>query len=1225
MTGRFHKLLLATTALVPLGLAPAAANPLGAQVVGGSATVQGQGTASVTVTQSTNAAIINWNTFNIGAGEKTNIVMPSASSVQLDRVTGGLGPSQIFGTLSSNGQVFVVNPDGILIGPGAKIDTASFLATTHDIANADFMAGRYNFRISGNPSASVVNQGTITAQSGGFAALVAPGVRNTGTITANLGTVALASGNGFTLDFYGDKLITLGLSDSIAARVKDVSTGQTLSSLVSNEGKLKANGGTVQLTAVAARHIVDSVINNTGVIEANTIGTHNGMIVLSAATAATKPAGAPAQTVKVSGKLSAAGKRKGTTGGTVQVTGEAITLAGATIDASGRAGGGTVLIGGDVGGGNPNPAVAGLANAQLQPWAVPTATTVSVDAATTLNASAIAAGNGGKVVVWADQNMTFNGNIFARGGRQSGNGGFVETSGHQQLAFAGTVDTGAPNGTSGTLLLDPQDVTIGTTGAWVVTVAAIENALASGTVVIETDPTVSGVGDITVAQSLSWNNSNFLSLNAYRNIVINSGVTITDTGAGGGLTLNADAFRTGTGTVIVNSPGAFDFSHSTGTVYIIYDPPGGYANPTNFSSAILNNPALGYSNLVAAMLVNNVNDLQNIGQNLAGYYILGKEIDASATAGWNGGAGFIPIGNATTPFAGSLNGAGVSIDGLKINSSSTYVGLFGFIGSTGIVQNVGLTNVSVTGGNFVGGLAGQNDGNIYQSFVTGTIAATVPFGGAVGGLVGINGEIGGSNAIIQSYSNATVTHTVLGPGPNFGETGGLVGQNNALIAASYSTGSTTEIYLPVFEEFSVGGLVGHNNGVVLDSYATGLVTGTNTVAGGLVGSNSALSGSLGPTSVLNSYWDRQTTGQPSDGAAAGFGTFDSTGLTTAQLKAGLPAGFDPSVWAISAGVNSGYPYLQWQQGSPGLPATFLQPISGSTASGTTETQTDSAASAQFFSSNYTNNLTLPINTTVAGSTPPVITSTPSTPTTAQPTTPATVQTVTNSNYVSLISPALLGTPNAVGRPEEVLGNVAGSKTVTWGWTPNGFTATAGVTNFAPIDTMSIVVNGQTKTLAAYANVDSKGLKYDNGVDNALNGPFQCTALISQYLSILGYKNAPAELPNGNKVASFLANVDGQYFNSSTSNAPAVGSIVSMNAPGDPAGHVAVVKGVTQENSNTIVVTLIEDNMTFQGQNTFAVNRQMTFIKGTDGTWSSSFQYGGNSFSVTGWVTPTSLP
>src|SRR5450631_95872 len=137
---KLRTILLVTSALVPLGLNVAAANPLGAKVAGGNATVQGQGTATVTVTQQSNSAVINWNTFNIGTGEKTNITMPSANSVQLDRVTGGLGPSQILGSLWSNGRVFLVNPDGILFGPGSRVDTAGFLATTIDIKNADFMA-----------------------------------------------------------------------------------------------------------------------------------------------------------------------------------------------------------------------------------------------------------------------------------------------------------------------------------------------------------------------------------------------------------------------------------------------------------------------------------------------------------------------------------------------------------------------------------------------------------------------------------------------------------------------------------------------------------------------------------------------------------------------------------------------------------------------------------------------------------------------------------------------------------------------------------------------------------------------------------------------------------------------------------------------------------------------------------------------------------------------------
>src|SRR5207248_11648318 len=169
------------------------------------------------------------------------------------RAPRGRGPSGIPGTLTGKGRVFPIHPEGNLFGPSSAVNTAGCLATTHDIRNADFMAGRYNFNIPGRPDASIVNQGRITATSGGFAALVAPGVRNSGTITATLGTVALASsGTGFTLDLYGDKLITLAVNDQVASKVIDVATGRPLKSLVSNDGKIRANGGRAELTAAGA-------------------------------------------------------------------------------------------------------------------------------------------------------------------------------------------------------------------------------------------------------------------------------------------------------------------------------------------------------------------------------------------------------------------------------------------------------------------------------------------------------------------------------------------------------------------------------------------------------------------------------------------------------------------------------------------------------------------------------------------------------------------------------------------------------------------------------------------------------------------------------------------------------------------------------------------------------------------------------------------------------------
>src|SRR6516164_3971039 len=247
MHRRFQALLLATTALMPCTAAFAGGPtppsptelPTGSQTQGGSATYTTNNvTNTLTVNQSSQNLITNWYTFNIGSSAIVNFAQPNASAIALNRVTGHTNPSQIMGTLNANGIVFLVNPNGVIFGRGSTVNAAVFLATTHDIKNSDFMARKYNFTIPGNPTASIVNFGNITANSGGFAALVAPGVRNDGVITAQLGTVGLASsGQGFTLDLYGDKLITLGVSDQVASQVLDVSTGLPLTALVANNGE----------------------------------------------------------------------------------------------------------------------------------------------------------------------------------------------------------------------------------------------------------------------------------------------------------------------------------------------------------------------------------------------------------------------------------------------------------------------------------------------------------------------------------------------------------------------------------------------------------------------------------------------------------------------------------------------------------------------------------------------------------------------------------------------------------------------------------------------------------------------------------------------------------------------------------------------------------------------------------------------------------------------------
>ena len=152
--------------------------------------------------------------------------------------------------------MFVVNQDGVYFGPTAVVDTAGFLATTSDIRNDDFMAGRYNFNIPGRPDASIVNRGTITAHKPASPRWSRRACATPGPSRQRSARSGLASGNSFTLDFYGDRLITLAVGDLIAAQVRDVQTGRPLSSLVENAGRrLSANGGRVELTAAAARRL----------------------------------------------------------------------------------------------------------------------------------------------------------------------------------------------------------------------------------------------------------------------------------------------------------------------------------------------------------------------------------------------------------------------------------------------------------------------------------------------------------------------------------------------------------------------------------------------------------------------------------------------------------------------------------------------------------------------------------------------------------------------------------------------------------------------------------------------------------------------------------------------------------------------------------------------------------------------------------------------------------
>ena len=263
--GTAHFAINTLSACLLLAFSAAAhALPTGGVVAAGAASIT-NGASATTITQTSSNAVINWQSFGVGAGQTVQFIQPGSNAVALNRVLGS-DPSSILGNLTANGKVFLLNPNGILFGSGASVNVGGLVATTMSITDANFMAGRYAFTDAGN--GTVVNQGNITAADGGYVALMGKSVSNQGVISARMGTVALAAGNAITMDIGGDGLLNLSISQG------------AVNALVENGGLVRADGGRVLLTAQAAGNLLHTVVNNTGVIQAQTIGNRNGAIYL---------------------------------------------------------------------------------------------------------------------------------------------------------------------------------------------------------------------------------------------------------------------------------------------------------------------------------------------------------------------------------------------------------------------------------------------------------------------------------------------------------------------------------------------------------------------------------------------------------------------------------------------------------------------------------------------------------------------------------------------------------------------------------------------------------------------------------------------------------------------------------------------------------------------------------------------------------------------------------
>jgi filamentous hemagglutinin family protein len=376
-----------------------------------------QGANQLTIDQQTDKLITNWSEFNIGSDAKVQFNQPSSNSSALNHVNSA-DPSYIYGSLDANGKVILINPNGVIFSKGSRVDVGAIVASSLKLSDENFLKDNFVFEKDGI-AGMVENRGTIKAFEGGTVALISSIVKNNGTIETPNGSTALLAGEKITLNLNYNQLISYTIDSGV------------LNGLVENNNAIVANNGQVILSARGLDAVRKSVVNNDGIIEAKGINTEGGKIFLE---------------------------------------GDEITVkSNSTLNASGDNGGGQILVGGSWQNSDPT---------------IYQATTTTIEEGATLNASANNTGNGGEIVVWSDitndQSITkVQGKLTAEGGKNSGNGGQIETSGYKLDVEGIEVSTLANDGSAGEWLLDPESITISTSGG-----TTLPNGTNSGNITI---------------------------------------------------------------------------------------------------------------------------------------------------------------------------------------------------------------------------------------------------------------------------------------------------------------------------------------------------------------------------------------------------------------------------------------------------------------------------------------------------------------------------------------------------------------------------------------------------------------------------------------------------------------------------------------------------------------------------------------------------------------------
>jgi filamentous hemagglutinin family protein len=831
---------------------------VGGSVAQGAATISGN-TNSTTVTQSSSRAVINWQSFDVGSGKSVVFNQPDAKSATLNRVTGST-TSTIAGQITSNGAVYLINPNGIAITSTGTVNTAGgFVASTLDIADADFMAGKLNFAGNGASNA-VTNAGHIATSQGAYVALLGGAVSNSGTINVPYGKVGLGSGESIALDLNGNGFMQVAVPTAVL-------TGSN--ALIDNSGSISASGGYVQLQAAVVKDAVRNVINMSGSINADSATGDGGTIHLIGGADTASMGGK----VTVSGTLSAQATGDTGNGGSIETSGALVNFAGLNVNAASAHGkAGTWLL-------DPTDlTIDDTAATTINTALATTNVTLQTTATTATGAGVQSVGNGDIIVnsalAW-DSTSTLSlaayNNITINAAVSAPTGGLTLTAGNSVANTGAITDTASLN--IGTFNL--------TNGNWSQNTATLPSFSATDFRFNPATATFLRVVGGDGATATPYQIADVYGLQGIASGTLQTSNVV--------LVNNIDAIGTsrwnaGAGFVPIGTDGAGN--GWDGTAYTVAGLNGfsGVFNGNGFvvSNLFINRSSTVYQGLLG-VLTGSIGSLGLTNVNVTGGADTGGLVGATGTTG----------GNINKSYAvGTVTGTAYYTGGLV-----------GHQGSGTVSESY--TMGTVSGLNNTGGLVGASDGgSIANSYSGATVSAT---GSYVGGLIGTVG----SGSIAASYATGNVSTTLAG---GSGYAGGLIGYyvSASTINAVYATGKVTSStqysggligYMAagaltngtasgaVSGTTYVGGIIGFfaSAGSVSTSSATGNVTATGNYAGGLIGvmsaglaSSSTASGTVKGVSALGGLVG-SLSGAASIGASSASGAVTGTGTIIGGL------------------------------------------------------------------------------------------------------------------------------------------------------------------------------------------------------------------------------------------------------------------------------------------------------------------------------------------------------